>query len=298
MHDALKREYTAEEPLYAKVGMEVMFVVNVDQEAGIVNGARATLIGFWGRDGASDAHPFLANGSDRPDPIVQLRSGGRVVRVEPHAWKMRSNNGKLEGRLSGYPIRPAAAVTSHKSQGSTIRGKVELNISRNTIVEYGQAYVMLSRVTRGDNLYLLHFDPSAVMVDPIVKAMDANDYRLDSAAKGERETAVRATQVPLLLTQKRPSASAFKPLARSNDDARASLMETVALSHATTGQYRPWEQQNNKKRHRESRDSRRHRDQPPAPKRLRPDNTPRSAHTRPTLRFGLLPPTTGTVSRS
>jgi hypothetical protein len=78
--------------------------------------------------------------------------------------------------------------------------------------------------------------------------------------------------VPLLLTKKRPSANAFKPPARSNnsnnDDARASLMETVALSHATTGQYKPWEQRNNnnnnnKKRHRESRDSRRHRDQPP-----------------------------------
>ena len=66
---------------------------------------------------------------------------------------------------SQFPITAASAITIHKSQGLTLK-HVVTDVG-NTVFSCGQAYVVLSRVTSLDGLYLINFDPRSV------KALDS-----------------------------------------------------------------------------------------------------------------------------
>lgn len=133
-------------------GAQVMLIVNLDQERGLVNGSRGVVTGFT--PGGLPMVRFLAAGA-----------GGGSVIVDRQNWWL----GDYEGiGRSQIPLRVAYAITIHKSQGATLDSAL-VDIGSNTF-EYGQAYVALSRVQTLFGLYVWKMDPRKIRAHPSVVA--------------------------------------------------------------------------------------------------------------------------------
>ena len=140
--------------LKLKIGAQVIMVQNSDK---YVNGSYATIEEMyeWG-------------------VTVKVRETGELVDVEPAEWSVNQyvvrtlydgkKNIDLEqiGYFVQLPLKPAYAITIHKSQGQTF-DRVILSIGsrgkkgkypRLSIFAYGQLYVALSRVRSIDGLYI------------------------------------------------------------------------------------------------------------------------------------------------
>jgi len=140
----------AEKTVVLRRDAQVMLLINLDQEKGLVNGSRGVVIGF---DGASQQHP-----------IVRFQNGQELT-IVPHQWK-RGEKGYGEVYYTQVPLKLAYAVTIHKSQGMTLDCAV-MTID-NTLFEHGQAYVALSRIKCLEGLQLLRFDPTVIRAHPRV----------------------------------------------------------------------------------------------------------------------------------
>jgi len=129
------------------VGAQVMLLVNMDQEHGLVNGSRGVVTGY----------------SPGGLPLVRfLATTGSVV-VDRANWWLTDYEGI--GR-SQIPLRIAYAITIHKSQGATLDSAL-VDIGSSTF-EYGQAYVALSRVRSLFGLYIWKLDPRKIRAHPTV----------------------------------------------------------------------------------------------------------------------------------
>lgn len=89
---------------------------------------------------------------DGEDVIVAELDNGDTARITPYTWKIYRfflKNEELRseevGSFTQYPVRPAFAVTIHKSQGKTFENVV-IDVGRGTFA-HGQMYVALSRCT-------------------------------------------------------------------------------------------------------------------------------------------------------
>ena len=102
-----------------------------------------------------------------PRVSFAVGSEGRRVQavVEPQEWSNEMAHSVVASRLQ-LPLRPAWAMSVHKSQGMTISC---LEVSLAGAFEYGQAYVALSRATSLDGLKLIDFRPNAVRTHKRVK---------------------------------------------------------------------------------------------------------------------------------
>ena len=129
------------------VGALVMLTVNIDVEAGLVNGSRGTIM------------EFTANGW----PRVQF-SNGAYEEVAPFVFESVLENGVV--RRNQVPLMLAWAITIHKCQGSTLDGV--LADLRMAFCE-SQVYVTLSRIRALDSLFLLGIDYSKIYCHPKVK---------------------------------------------------------------------------------------------------------------------------------
>jgi ATP-dependent DNA helicase PIF1 len=84
--------------------------------------------------------------------------------MEPFRWESDTIPSVA---IEQIPLILAWALTIHKSQGCTLES-AEMNLG-DTVFEYGQTYVALSRVKSLDGLYLTEFQPSSILVNPKVK---------------------------------------------------------------------------------------------------------------------------------
>ena len=119
--------YPAETQLRLRVGAQVMFVRNdTSGEARYYNGKIATVEKV------------------KPQLIVKDESGDRIE-VTTEKWE-NEETGEIEGIVDGtfeqVPLRPAWAVTIHKSQGLTFDHVI---IDAGAAFSFGQVYVALSR---------------------------------------------------------------------------------------------------------------------------------------------------------
>jgi ATP-dependent DNA helicase PIF1 len=135
--------------LQLAVGAQVMLLINMDQERGLVNGSRGVVLRYT--PGGLPVVRFLSC----PEPVI----------VDRASWWLSDYDGI--GR-SQIPLRIAYAVTIHKAQGATLDSAL-IDIGSSTF-EYGQAYVALSRVRSLEGLYIWKLDPRKIRCHPAVAA--------------------------------------------------------------------------------------------------------------------------------
>ena len=143
--------------LEIKKGAQVMFVKN-DPDKRFING-------------------MLGEVEEVSDDNIRVRLSGKdnIVKVEPTAWEniryhMNEETHKIEstkiGSFMQYPIKPAWAITIHKSQGLTFDKAV---IDAHEAFSPGQAYVALSRCRSLDGMVLSEkLTQRAIITDSIV----------------------------------------------------------------------------------------------------------------------------------
>ena len=127
---------------------QVMLIANTNPNEGLVNGSRGVVTGFC---------------SYSELPIVEFVNGAKKT-IGPHTWPIEDYEFVSRSQI---PLQLAFAVTTHKSQGSTLDSAL-VDIGSG-IFEYGQAYVALSRVRSLEALYVHDFDKTAFRAHPKVK---------------------------------------------------------------------------------------------------------------------------------
>ncbi len=127
------------EHLELKVGAKVIFCVN-DQDGRFVNGTTGHVTGF------EDDFIII-------DDCISIKRNKWEI-TEP---KLNESTRKIEhdviGTFEQYPIKLAWAITIHKSQGQTIKGRVHMQMD-GSFRPHGALYVALSRCTDINNLSL------------------------------------------------------------------------------------------------------------------------------------------------
>ncbi len=143
--------------LEIKQGAQVMFVKN-DQDKRFVNGT-------------------LGKVESVSEDSIQVKLAGKedIIEVEPVSWdniryhldeETRQIESTKIGTFKQYPIKPAWAITIHKSQGLTFDRAV---IDAHAAFSPGQAYVALSRCRSLDGMVLSEkLTPRVIMTDSII----------------------------------------------------------------------------------------------------------------------------------
>lgn len=129
---------------------QVMLNVNMPEE-NLANGSRGVIIGF--------------SFNEYKNPIVRFLNG-KVLEIKPHDYKIEENNESVIKRQ--IPLIHAWAITIHKAQGMSLE-YIQTDIG-SSIFEYGQAYVVLSRICNIEGLSLLNIDYSKIKAHPKVLA--------------------------------------------------------------------------------------------------------------------------------
>lgn len=133
-----------------KIGALVMCTANIDMEQSICNGSHGVVIDIRG-SGVSKI------------PVVQF-SNGIVKSIDFHYIQSEDYPNIT---IAQVPLTLAWAMTIHKIQGASMK-MAEMDLG-NSIFEYGQIYVALSRVESLDGLYLSAFHAHKIKANPIVK---------------------------------------------------------------------------------------------------------------------------------
>lgn len=136
-----------------KKGAVVMCTYNIDMENGICNGAQGVIIDIIEKPVTKTA----------PTIIVKF-ANGQTKQMDVHFTQSEDYPTIAIGQ---YPLCLAWAMTIHKIQGATM-GLAEMDIGQ-SIFEYGQTYVALSRIQSLDGLYLSNFNPQKIKANPKVR---------------------------------------------------------------------------------------------------------------------------------
>jgi ATP-dependent DNA helicase PIF1 len=131
--------------LCLKKGTLVMLTYNLNVESGICNGSQGVIVDF-----------LLGF------PVVKF-SNGVEIPIEVQYTQSEEYPRIAIGQI---PLRLAWAMTIHKIQGATLE-MADMDLG-NTIFEYGQTYVGLSRIKSLDGLYLSAFHAHRIKANPIV----------------------------------------------------------------------------------------------------------------------------------
>jgi hypothetical protein len=140
----LNKSCTAPAELELKIGSQVILLKNLDD--GLVNGSRGVVTSF-----SVDDHP-----------IVKFNNFDKEIQREE--FKFSAGSETLASR-SQYPLALAWAISIHKAQGMTID---ILQTKLDSVFEYGQTYVALSRCSSLKGLSIKGFDPKKIKAHPKV----------------------------------------------------------------------------------------------------------------------------------
>ena len=135
--------------LHLKVGAAVMCTVNLDMDNSICNESQGIIVDI-----------VIQNGIKIP--VVKF-SNGVVKHMQPHTWQSEEYPTLSVAQI---PLCLAWALTIHKIQGATLQF-AEIDVG-NSVFEYGQTYVALSRVQSLDGLYLSAFNYEKIQTNPSV----------------------------------------------------------------------------------------------------------------------------------
>ncbi len=165
--------YPAAASLEVKIGAQVMFVRNdMSAEKAYFNGKIGTVTGL-GRDAIEVSCP----GETEPIAVEKTVWENIEYAIDRETAEISR---KVIGTFRQYPLKPAWAITIHKSQGLTFDKAV---IDAKAAFAHGQVYVALSRCRSLDGLVLgTPLTLQAVKTDPVVRRFaDAVSDRTPSA---------------------------------------------------------------------------------------------------------------------
>jgi ATP-dependent DNA helicase PIF1 len=149
--DQLLGAVPCQQVLRLKKGAAVMCTVNLDMENGICNGSQGIVTNI------------LDQGPDKSPLIIVTFSNGLIKTMAPHSWQHEDYPALA---IVQYPLCLAWALTIHKIQGASL-DMAEMDIGQ-SIFEYGQTYVSLSRIRSLDGLYLSEFHAHRIKAHPKV----------------------------------------------------------------------------------------------------------------------------------
>jgi ATP-dependent DNA helicase PIF1 len=163
----------AEELLELSLHAQVMLLVNLDLEGGLVNGSRGVVVGF-----------------DNDTPVIKFMNG-RVLSISRYRWEFPNNklmkslyrervNHDEKIIIEQIPLKLAYAVTTHKCQGSTL-DCAEIDLTN--IFEHGQVYTALSRIKDVSGLYILKKKSIQDTLNAIIKNISAHPKALEFYSK-------------------------------------------------------------------------------------------------------------------
>jgi ATP-dependent DNA helicase PIF1 len=135
--------------LLMKCGARVMVTANISDGAGgivAVNGQCGTVRDL------------------RLNSVMVALDNGAEVEIAQHNWSMDPQNSE-SATMTQIPLRPAYAMTIHKSQGLTL-DKAHIDIR--AACEPGQAYVALSRLRSLSGLYLKEWISGVVVCEAAI----------------------------------------------------------------------------------------------------------------------------------
>ena len=135
------------EVLHLKIGAYVMLRVN-DPKGRFVNGTTGVL-----KEKADD------------HLLIELLNG-RMVAIEKMTFQMLNAEGTPIAIATNFPLSLAYAVTIHKAQGLTVDHAI---VDLRRLWEPGHAYVAVSRVKSGQNLYVEGWDEASIRSDAKVQ---------------------------------------------------------------------------------------------------------------------------------
>jgi ATP-dependent DNA helicase PIF1 len=154
----LIQRYTDSKELKLCVGAQVMIKKNIDIDMGIVNGSRGVIVEIKNKY-----------------PIVQLVNGN-IIEIKEEIFDYESTD-EYKIKKIQLPLKLAWATTIHNSQGSTL-DCVEADLG-DTIFEYGQGYVVLSRVKTLENLTLISFKEESIRANPTILEASKKNWLID-----------------------------------------------------------------------------------------------------------------------
>lgn len=220
--ERLKRSCLAPEVLRLKKGALVMALKN-DNEQGFVNGSIGTIIGF---DEAFN------------NPVVQFRNGKEIV-VDQVSWELRDGD-KKQASITQIPLRPAYAITVHKSQGMTLDAA---KINLKNVFEPGMGYVALSRVRSLDSLSILGLHSNAFKVHPEVLQKDQEFQHNSNNAKSQFEDLRKNAK-----KRQKAEAKAKKLSKKTDPEKSQAWADKIAKMRETyPNAYMPWNKTDDKK---------------------------------------------------
>lgn len=136
--------------VFSKYSQVMLNVNNIDE--GLANGSRGIIIDF----------------SEKDNPIVQFLNG-KVLEIKRKDYKLEENKDNITKKQ--IPLIHAWAITIHKAQGMSLE-YIQTDIGK-SIFEYGQAYVVLSRIKTLEGLSLIDIDYSKIKANPkVIKFYD------------------------------------------------------------------------------------------------------------------------------
>ena len=133
--------------LTLKIGAQIMLIVNLDTEAGLVNGKLG-----------------IVKQIDSKFVMVRFKGHNYDTQIPYYSWVLENYENVSKNQI---PLVLAYAVSVHKIQGATL-DCAYIDIGR-SVFEYGQAYVALSRVKSLNSLYLHDYYRGAIRAHPKVK---------------------------------------------------------------------------------------------------------------------------------
>jgi ATP-dependent DNA helicase PIF1 len=136
--------------LYVSVGAQVMLIKNLDVENGLCNGSRGII------------REIIFNNGTPIGCFIEFI--GQKIQIFSQTWKIKM--GEISIHINQLPIILSWAITSHKSQGSSIDyAKINAMYS----FECGQTYCMLSRIRSLAGLIIEDIDYDKIKCHELVK---------------------------------------------------------------------------------------------------------------------------------
>ncbi len=142
--DLINNQYQIDDKITLTIDSQVMLIINMPDE-GLANGCKGIVIDF-------DELQF---------PIVRFTNKKTLV-IREHAFTIEEDDMIVVKKQ--IPLILAWAITIHKAQGMTLE-YIKTDIG-SSIFEYGQAYVVLSRIKDISGLSLINIDYSKIKAHP------------------------------------------------------------------------------------------------------------------------------------